>query len=201
MEHGHGFTTAYAHNKENYVKVGQKVKRGEVIGISGSTGTTTGPHLHYEVWKNGGHVDPAPFLKGYALMFWKKDQQALEVVIGPESGIKGDLTTKGVVKLDGAIDGCVSADWVIVGETGKITGDVASRGTVIYGTVEGNIKSSELIEIKSKAVVEGDIYTTKLVVSEGAFFDGRSYMQRRSGSDVVSLEQKAKKVRFGVDPV
>jgi murein DD-endopeptidase MepM/ murein hydrolase activator NlpD len=64
LEHGHGFTTAYAHNKENYVKIGQKVKRGEVIGVSGSTGTTTGPHLHYEVWKNGGHIDPAPFLKG-----------------------------------------------------------------------------------------------------------------------------------------
>jgi len=64
LEHGHGFTTAYAHNKENYVKVGQRVKRGEVIGISGSTGTTTGPHLHYEVWRNGSHVDPVPFLKG-----------------------------------------------------------------------------------------------------------------------------------------
>jgi cytoskeletal protein CcmA (bactofilin family) len=128
-------------------------------------------------------------------MFWKKEQQSLEVVIGPDSGIKGDITTKGVVKLDGVIDGCVSADWLIVGETGKITGDVASRGTVIYGKIEGNIKSNEIIEIRSKAVVEGDIYTSKLVVSEGAFFDGRSHMQRpNAGSnDVVSLEQKSKK--------
>ena len=128
-------------------------------------------------------------------MFWKKDQQSLEVVIGPDSGIKGDVTTKGVVKLDGVIDGCVSADWLIVGETGKITGDVASRGTVIYGRIEGNIKSNEIIEIRSKAVVEGDIYTSKLVVSEGALFDGRSHMQRpNTGSnDVVSLEQKTKK--------
>ena len=63
LEHGRGFTTAYAHNTRNIVKVGQKVKRGEVIGMSGSTGSTTGPHLHYEVWKNGSHVNPAPFLK------------------------------------------------------------------------------------------------------------------------------------------
>jgi cytoskeletal protein CcmA (bactofilin family) len=128
-------------------------------------------------------------------MFWKKEQQSLEVVIGPDSGIKGDVTTKGVVKLDGIIDGCVSADWLIVGETGKITGDVASRGTVIYGRIEGNIKSNEIIEIRSKAVVEGDIYTSKLVVSEGAFFDGRSHMQRpdTGSSDVVSIEQKSKK--------
>jgi murein DD-endopeptidase MepM/ murein hydrolase activator NlpD len=63
LEHGHGFTTVYAHNKENRVKVGQKVKRGEVVGISGSTGATTGPHLHYEVWKNRRPVNPASFLK------------------------------------------------------------------------------------------------------------------------------------------
>jgi murein DD-endopeptidase MepM/ murein hydrolase activator NlpD len=63
LEHGHGFTTVYAHNRDNRVKVGQKVKRGEVIGISGSTGATTGPHLHYEVWKNGKPINPASFLK------------------------------------------------------------------------------------------------------------------------------------------
>lgn len=63
LEHGHGLTTVYAHNKKNHVKVGQKVKRGEVIGISGSSGATTGPHLHYEVWKNSRPVNPASFLK------------------------------------------------------------------------------------------------------------------------------------------
>lgn len=63
LEHGHGFTSVYAHNKVNYVRLGQKVKRGEVIAISGSTGATTGPHLHYEVWKNGRPVNPATFLK------------------------------------------------------------------------------------------------------------------------------------------
>jgi cytoskeletal protein CcmA (bactofilin family) len=127
---------------------------------------------------------------------FRKKEQSLEVVIGPESGIKGDLTTKGVVKLDGVVDGCVTADWLIVGETGMIKGDVTSRGTVIYGKIEGNITSNEIIEIRSKAVVEGDIYTTKLVVSEGGLFDGRSYMQRSPGAasgDVLSLEQRTKK--------
>ena len=63
LEHGQDFTTVYAHNKDNLVKVGQKVKRGEVIGISGSTGATTGPHLHYEVWKNRKPINPTSFLK------------------------------------------------------------------------------------------------------------------------------------------
>jgi murein DD-endopeptidase MepM/ murein hydrolase activator NlpD len=64
LEHGHGFRTIYAHNKLNYVKVGQQVKRGDIISLSGSTGSSTGPHCHYEVWKNGMHLNPQSFLKG-----------------------------------------------------------------------------------------------------------------------------------------
>lgn len=64
IEHGCGFSTIYAHNKMNLVKVGQRVKRGEVIGYVGSTGKSTGPHVHYEVWKSGKHVNPRYYFKG-----------------------------------------------------------------------------------------------------------------------------------------
>jgi len=63
IEHGRGFSTAYAHNKQSLVKVGQKVKRGDTIALSGATGVTTGPHLHYEVWKAGRQVNPISFLE------------------------------------------------------------------------------------------------------------------------------------------
>ena len=62
IEHGHGYTTAYAHNKKNFVTVGQRVTRGEAIGLAGSTGRSTGPHVHYEIWKDGRHVNPSKFL-------------------------------------------------------------------------------------------------------------------------------------------
>ncbi len=62
VEHGHGFSTAYAHNRKTLVRVGQRVTRGEAIAMSGSTGISTGPHVHYEVWKNGRPADPAGFL-------------------------------------------------------------------------------------------------------------------------------------------
>jgi murein DD-endopeptidase MepM/ murein hydrolase activator NlpD len=62
IEHGQGFSTAYAHNGKALVRVGQRVARGEVIALSGSTGVSTGPHVHYEIWKNGHHIDPAGFL-------------------------------------------------------------------------------------------------------------------------------------------
>jgi len=66
LEHGHGYTTLYAHNSKLKVKVGQKVKRGDVISYSGSTGNSTGPHVHYEIWKNGRPVNPINYLKGRA---------------------------------------------------------------------------------------------------------------------------------------
>ena len=62
VEHGRGFSTAYAHNQKALVKVGQRVVRGEPVALSGSTGRSTGPHVHYEIWKNGRHTDPAGYL-------------------------------------------------------------------------------------------------------------------------------------------
>ncbi|MDP3048589.1 MAG: M23 family metallopeptidase [Thermodesulfovibrionales bacterium] len=64
VEHGFGYSTFYAHNKMTAVKVGQRVKKGDVVSYVGSTGNTTGPHLHYEVWKNGSPVNPKSFIEG-----------------------------------------------------------------------------------------------------------------------------------------
>jgi len=66
LEHGHDFSTFYAHNRRLNVKVGQKVKRGDVISYAGSTGNSTGPHVHYEIWKDGKPVNPRTYLKGRA---------------------------------------------------------------------------------------------------------------------------------------
>lgn len=64
LEHGLGFSTYYAHNRQVVVKAGQKVKRGDVLGYVGSTGNSTGPHLHYEVWKEGRSLNPSTFIEG-----------------------------------------------------------------------------------------------------------------------------------------
>ena len=64
LEHGFGYRTYFAHNTRNAVKVGQVVKRGDIISYVGSTGNSTGPHLHYEIWKNGKDTNPMPFIKG-----------------------------------------------------------------------------------------------------------------------------------------
>lgn len=61
LDHGFGYETLYAHMSRFNVRVGQKVKRGDVIGYIGSTGTSTAPHLHYEVIKNGEKINPINF--------------------------------------------------------------------------------------------------------------------------------------------
>ena len=62
INHGKGITTLYAHSSRLYVKSGQSVRRGESIAAIGSTGLSTGPHLHFEVRKNGIPVNPAKYL-------------------------------------------------------------------------------------------------------------------------------------------
>ncbi len=61
VQHSRGYSTLYAHLSRINVKPGMKVKKGQIIGFSGSTGESTGPHLHYEVWKNGKSIDPLRF--------------------------------------------------------------------------------------------------------------------------------------------
>jgi murein DD-endopeptidase MepM/ murein hydrolase activator NlpD len=62
INHGDGFVTRYAHNERTLVSVGQTVKRGEAVALMGSTGRSTGPHVHFEVLRNGRQVDPLSFI-------------------------------------------------------------------------------------------------------------------------------------------
>lgn len=63
IRHGNGYVTRYAHNQENLVAVGDKITQGQTIALIGSTGRSTGPHVHFEVHRNGQAVDPAKYVR------------------------------------------------------------------------------------------------------------------------------------------
>lgn len=62
IDHGNGFQTRYAHLQDINVRIGQIVENGDQIGTMGSTGRSTGTHLHYEIWLHGRPVNPMPFI-------------------------------------------------------------------------------------------------------------------------------------------
>ena len=63
IKHYNGYQTMYAHLSKALAKTGTTVEQGEKIGLVGSTGYSTGPHLHFMVFKNGSHIDPMTVLK------------------------------------------------------------------------------------------------------------------------------------------
>lgn len=77
IDHGFGYESLYGHMSKIQVKAGQRVKRGDVIGLIGSTGKSTGPHLHYEILKSGTRVNPIHFF--YSDLTPAEYQQMLEV--------------------------------------------------------------------------------------------------------------------------
>ncbi len=78
IDHGYGYKTLYAHMCLIDAKVGQEVKRGEVIGYVGSTGYSTSPHVHYEVFRHNKRIDPAPFIAEMTVDEFKELARAVD---------------------------------------------------------------------------------------------------------------------------
>ena len=127
---------------------------------------------------------------------FSRNTEKLESFVGVNSYFKGDIKTKGTLRIDGTLEGNIEVDWLILGETAQLKGNAEARGIIVGGKVEGNIKATELIEIKAKGEVRGELTTTKLSVAEGAIFDGRSTMHREE-SNVVELQAEERKKAKG----
>lgn len=120
-----------------------------------------------------------------------KNTEKLESFVGEGSVFKGEINTKGTLRIDGTIDGNIAADWVIIGGKSHVKGDITARGIIVGGKVTGNLKAKEIVEIKNKGQVFGEIFTSKLTIVEGAVFDGRSSMHKDE-SKVIELQTKEK---------
>lgn len=65
ISHGNGYSTLYGHMSKLLVSAGETVSQGDVIGLTGSTGVSTGPHIHFEIWLNGSRVNPLDYFTDY----------------------------------------------------------------------------------------------------------------------------------------
>jgi cytoskeletal protein CcmA (bactofilin family) len=122
-------------------------------------------------------------------MFNKKHDR-IETLIGVNSSIKGTVEIKGTIRIDGSFEGSIKADWVVVGEKGRMKGDIYSNGVTVGGYIEGNINAHEYIEIMSKGKVMGDVLTQKLAILEGGVFEGHSKMQKGRPLAEISVDFK-----------
>ena len=108
-----------------------------------------------------------------------KEDLAVNTIIGKGATFDGLLEISGGLRVDGAVKGkIVSADVVLIGPSGTVDADIEAKETIIGGTVKGNVKAPDKIELQAKSQVEGDITTYSLVVEQGATFHGNCQMRK-----------------------
>lgn len=119
-------------------------------------------------------------------MFKKSKEQPLEIsqqeistILGEGFVFTGELRGNAAVRIEGKIIGNVHVEaGVILGEKGIIEGDIITRSAIIYGTISGNVKATQL-EIKKTGCVKGDITTDTLEIELGAQYNGKLNMKRQ----------------------
>lgn len=103
--------------------------------------------------------------------------------------IEGKINSQGSIRIDGKLVGSITTKAkLVIGKTGVILGDIFCQNASIEGRVEGKINVQGLLDLKSTGVISGDIITNKLVVEEGARFEGKCSMG--SGTQKASISGK-----------
>ncbi|MDD2806259.1 MAG: polymer-forming cytoskeletal protein [Elusimicrobiales bacterium] len=100
-----------------------------------------------------------------------------DTVIGTEAYFQGTLTAKGSLRVDGRIDGSiVDAKIVTVGKTGKVKGDISCEICYVSGEVRGNVTALDHIEALAGSRIDGDMRSPRIMLEEGAVFNGNCTM-------------------------
>ncbi len=106
----------------------------------------------------------------------RKVSDHITTIIGEECSLEGDIFSSSSIRVDGKLNGKIEGDKsVVIGEQGKITGEIKALEAVIYGRVDGTINSNRT-ELKSSGMIVGDIFTNSLIVENGGKHSGRCSM-------------------------
>ena len=121
-------------------------------------------------------------------MFTRKSDK-LEMVLGENSKITGDVESTGTVLVEGTITGNIQGEKVILGEKAYVKGDIHANAISLAGKMEGHIRGNESVEIKGTGRITGDIFTKSLSMMDGAIFNGACRMDNSESGHGVEGEK------------
>lgn len=97
--------------------------------------------------------------------------------IAMETTIIGDIVTEGNIRIEGKVQGGIrSANKIVVGESAYVSGDIHAREAEISGRIDGGVNCSGTLYLKKNSYINGDIYAVKLIIENGAIFNGKCDM-------------------------
>ena len=106
-----------------------------------------------------------------------QDGREVNALLGKGSEFEGKLTFEGAVRIDGTFSGEIfTEDTLIIGEGARVSAQIEAGTVIVYGDVQGNISTTELIELHAPARLKGDIETPNLVIDRGVMFEGSCKM-------------------------
>ena len=105
--------------------------------------------------------------------------------LGASLHVKGEISGNEDLLIDGSVEGLIQLDErkLTVGTTAKVTADIIAREVVVYGTVKGNLRAKDRIEIKKDGSVNGDLTTARIMIEDGAYFKGSIEIDKSSEKD------------------
>lgn len=117
----------------------------------------------------------------------------LNSIIGRGAALEGKLEVQSSIRVDGRVKGSLkSSETVIIGKEGEVEGDISAKNVVVGGKVNGKIDASGRVVLEATATFTGDLKTGKLVIDEGAVFDGQCSMKSgQSGGAFPSTPKNA----------
>jgi cytoskeletal protein CcmA (bactofilin family) len=113
--------------------------------------------------------------------------------LGASLHVKGEISGNEDLHLDGSVEGLIQLDErkLTVGASAKLTADVVAREVVVYGSVKGNLRARDRIEIKKDGSVVGDLTTARIMIEDGAYFKGSIEIDRTGTDSGVDSEKPA----------
>jgi cytoskeletal protein CcmA (bactofilin family) len=113
--------------------------------------------------------------------------------LGTSLRVKGEISGNEDLHVDGTVEGLIQLEdrKLTVGMAAKVTADVIAREIVVYGSIKGNLRARDKIEIKKDGSVVGDLTTARIMIEDGAYFKGAIEIDRQAGESSKDYSQPA----------